>query len=386
MSDINLELLMTQLVEYNLKVEALEKKFDDINEWKQKETMLLELFKGQIANLTTLFHTTNNILGEYTLKHNELQLGFDRHVQCMHGECSEMTEKMELCKECLYKNNFDDNTCGACKPNSPQSRFKQKGSGYENSRDSSMEGGESIHIASPTDSKYPESKYYEYEENGRKIRTRKKRPDLLDDVLYRYQDKITPEYTIPECCKALDAFFKPKEAEPEKDSEGEKARSLKIGLQNVVKASLNESGGDVGSNPTENSKLPVPADMADLDELERRIRPESMERADCLFWTPIHRCNHYNERLNTGNLNCRVCGIYKPTEPEIIGIVKEIEGDIAKVVLYPSTITDTKGKVWIHPEIMKNVLIEEFLVDLKEKMPYKWSKEYIEKWQGRLKK
>ena len=41
-----------------------------------------------------------------------------------------------------------------------------------------------------------------------------------------------------------------------KDSRGEKARSLKIRTAGRGKASLNESGGDVGSNPTENSKLP----------------------------------------------------------------------------------------------------------------------------------
>ncbi len=46
---------------------------------------------------------------------------------------------------------------------------------------------------------------------------------------------------------------------------GEKARSLKIGLQNVVKASLNESGRDVGSNPTENSKPPNPKGEKSFD-------------------------------------------------------------------------------------------------------------------------
>lgn len=46
-------------------------------------------------------------------------------------EMESETEKKEVCKDCLYKENFDDNTCGVCKPNSPQSNFKPKDSKTE---------------------------------------------------------------------------------------------------------------------------------------------------------------------------------------------------------------------------------------------------------------
>ncbi len=53
---------------------------------------------------------------------------------------------------------------------------------------------------------------------------------------------------------------------------------------------------------------------------------EPTERKDCLFWTPIHKCNYFNERLNTGNLTCRICKAYKGERPpDATGIVVEKE-------------------------------------------------------------
>lgn len=54
----------------------------------------------------------------------------------------------------------------------------------------------------------------------------------------------------------------------------------------------------------------------------------------------------------------------KPPETEPVGIVRKIEGDIATVELYPPTITDTNGTIWIHPKILEASLIEGFLEDL----------------------
>ncbi|KKK66165.1 hypothetical protein LCGC14_2966860, partial [marine sediment metagenome] len=35
----------------------------------------------------------------------------------------------------------------------------------------------------------------------------------------------------------------------------------------------------------------------------------SDEKQDCLYWTPIHKCNYFNEALNTNNLNCKECKV-----------------------------------------------------------------------------
>ena len=49
----------------------------------------------------------------------------------------------------------------------------------------------------------------------------------------------------------------------------------------------------------------------------------------------------------------------KNNEP--VGIVRKVEGDEVTFELFAPTITDTKGTIWIHPEILKATLISEFL-------------------------
>ena len=52
---------------------------------------------------------------------------------------------------------------------------------------------------------------------------------------------------------------------------------------------------------------------------------------------------------------------FVPKPPEQVGIIREIKGDEASIEIIDKTITDTQGRIWIHPKL----LIAEFIQKLR---------------------